>query len=289
MYKYSRLSFPSACVLTQYLIAISHVSTTSYQALQQLNSIPSNCSSAYFPTNSKTYWNGLPRELRLEILEALGRQGNIARYASVCQEWQATLSKYTFHTLSLRARDLPAFKLIKKRHLKLVRYIWFSIRLRGPCCIQCNIPEEKDRVHPFNQKVIQHELQELLCALSGCPSTGDLTLEISLHPPSDAQRRLPSEKYKLADRSNFHTAPKPVPRHHPTHWSRPAIPSLWSTSRKYGVHDIKLKAKVDCVTQLILRRQTRRRWEPYDIAQLLACFPELQSFCFEPWREWGIN
>jgi hypothetical protein len=232
------------------------------------------------------YWNGLPTELRLEILEVLGRQGNIARYVSVCQEWQATLSKYTFHILSLCARDLPAFKLIKQRHLKLVRYIWFSIRLRGPCCIQCNIPEDKDRVHPFNQKVIQHELQELLCALSSRPSAGDLTLEISLHPPSDVALRLPSETYELADRSNFHTASKLVPRHHPIHWSRPAIPSLWPISRKYGVHDIKLKAKVGCVTHLILRRQTRRRWEPYDISQLLACFPELQSFCFEPWREW---
>lgn len=233
------------------------------------------------------YWSGLPKELRLEILEALGRQGNIARYASVCQEWQATLSKYTFHTLSLRARDLPVFRMIKKRHLELVRYIWFSIRLRGPCCIQCNIPEERDRVYPFNQKIIQHGLQDLLHALSGCPSAGDLTLEISLHPPSDSRRRLPCEAYEVADRSSFRTAPKPVPRHHPVHSSRPAIPSLWSTSRKYGVHDIKLKAKVNCVTQLILRRQTRRRWEPYDIAQLLDCFPELQSFCFEPWREWA--
>jgi hypothetical protein len=204
------------------------------------------------------YWDSLPRELRLEILEALGRQGNIARYASVCQEWQATLSKYTFHTLSLRAQDLPVFKLINKRHLELVRYIWFSIRVRGPCCIQFNIPKEQDGVHPVNQMILQQNLQELLYALSVRSSAGNLTLEISLHPPSDSQRRLPCETYELGDRSSFRTAPTPVPRHHPQHWSRPAIPSLWSISRDW-VNDIELKTKFNCVTQLILRRQTRRR------------------------------
>ena len=232
-------------------------------------------------------WNALPRELRLEILEALGKQSNIARYASVCQEWQTTLSKYTFHTLSLRDRDLPTLKLIHKRHLELVRHIWFSIRIRGSCCIQCNIPEDRDRERPFNQMIIQHSLEKLLCALKDRSSAGGLTLEISLHSHSNWQRRVPCEAYQLADKSGFRTAPMPVPRHHPKHRSRPAIPSLWAPNRQHGVHDIKLKTKVKCVTQLILRRQTRRRWEPYDVAQLLDCFPKLQSLCFETWREWG--
>ena len=210
--KYSHISSSSVCVLTQSLIdyVLTSPSTTDRHLFRLLSSV--------LRSNSKMYWNALPRELRLEALEALGRQGNIARYASVCQEWHATLSKYTFHTLSLRARDLPIFKFIRKRHFKLVRYIWFSIRLRGPCCIQCNILEEQDGVHPVHQMILQQNLQELLCVLSGIPSAGDLTLEISLHPPSDSRPRLPCGTYELADRSNFRTAPVPVPRHHPKHW-----------------------------------------------------------------------
>ncbi|RFU79547.1 hypothetical protein TARUN_2656 [Trichoderma arundinaceum] len=43
---------------------------------------------------------------------------------------------------------------------------------------------------------------------------------------------------------------------------------------------------VPAITRLLLRQQTRRRWEPEALAEMLARFPRLRELHFEPWREW---
>jgi hypothetical protein len=45
---------------------------------------------------------------------------------------------------------------------------------------------------------------------------------------------------------------------------------------------------VPAVTSLLLRQQNRRRWNGYSLAQMLASFPGLQEFHYEPWREWDF-
>jgi len=77
-----------------------------------------------FPaTNFEMYWASLAAELRGMILEALIHEGNVAHCATVCREWQAALEKHNFHSLSLRVQDIPAFKILGKRQLSLVRYV----------------------------------------------------------------------------------------------------------------------------------------------------------------------
>lgn len=43
---------------------------------------------------------------------------------------------------------------------------------------------------------------------------------------------------------------------------------------------------VPAISAVLLRRQTRRRWKPDAIANMLTRFPNLNELCYEPWREW---
>jgi hypothetical protein len=43
---------------------------------------------------------------------------------------------------------------------------------------------------------------------------------------------------------------------------------------------------VPAITSLLLRQQTRRRWEPEALVEMLALFPRLRELHYEPWREW---
>ncbi|KAL8917740.1 MAG: hypothetical protein Q9208_007792 [Pyrenodesmia sp. 3 TL-2023] len=44
--------------------------------------------------------------------------------------------------------------------------------------------------------------------------------------------------------------------------------------------------EVGAVTCLLLRRQTRRRWEPTSLKEMVRLLPRLQEIYYEPWREW---
>jgi hypothetical protein len=43
---------------------------------------------------------------------------------------------------------------------------------------------------------------------------------------------------------------------------------------------------VPVVGVVLLRQQTRRRWKPIALANLLTRFPNMKELCYEPWREW---
>lgn len=43
---------------------------------------------------------------------------------------------------------------------------------------------------------------------------------------------------------------------------------------------------VPAVTSLLLRQQSRRRWEPESLTHMFAQLPTLQEVQYEPWREW---
>jgi hypothetical protein len=43
---------------------------------------------------------------------------------------------------------------------------------------------------------------------------------------------------------------------------------------------------VPVVGVVLLRQQTRRRWKPVALANMLTRFPNMNELCYEPWREW---
>ncbi len=237
------------------------------------------------------YWVSLAAELRGMILEALIFEGNVAHCASVCREWQAALEKHNLHSLNLRVQDIPAFKILGKRKLGLVRYVWYSIELQGYDCTACDL-DETEAVMETNQTLVQDGLRKILYALRGRQSSGDLTLDISVHSSSDSQHQFKYIQFEPANRLALHDVPMLTSCHNPVHTSAASLPSIAAIDRIFP--DIELEdefwtsiPRTPCVTHLLLRRQTRRRWEPITLSQLLACFPNLQELCFEPWREWG--
>jgi hypothetical protein len=42
---------------------------------------------------------------------------------------------------------------------------------------------------------------------------------------------------------------------------------------------------VPAVTGLLVRQQTRRRWDPVTLGWMLTRFPGVREFHYEPWRE----
>ena len=44
---------------------------------------------------------------------------------------------------------------------------------------------------------------------------------------------------------------------------------------------------VKAVTSLLLRRQTRRRWEQEGLETFIKLLPHLEKIEYEPWREWN--
>ena len=69
-------------------------------------------------------WVGLPRELRLLILEVLMRDGcSLARFATVSREWQTVLERYNFARIKLTPARLDAFGPMTRRNWALVGYI----------------------------------------------------------------------------------------------------------------------------------------------------------------------
>jgi hypothetical protein len=237
------------------------------------------------------YWASLAAELRGMILEALVHEGNVAHCATVCREWQAALEKHNFHSLNLKVQDIPAFKTLGKRKLGLVRYVWYSIELQEYDCTACDL-YETEATRETNQTLVKDGLRKILYTLSGCPSSGDLTLDISVHSPSDSQHQFKYIRFEPANRPASHSVPVPTSCHDSVHTSTVSLPSITAIERIFP--DIELEhefwtsiPRIPCVTHLLLRRQTRRRWEPITLGQLLVCFPNLQELYFEPWREWG--
>lgn len=75
------------------------------------------------------------------LLQALINEGNMARYAAVCQEWRASIENLNFHSLKLTARDIPSFGKLTTQHRNLVKYIWFSIEFLSYDCTECDLDE----------------------------------------------------------------------------------------------------------------------------------------------------
>ncbi|KAF2010513.1 hypothetical protein BU24DRAFT_399914 [Aaosphaeria arxii CBS 175.79] len=242
-------------------------------------------------------WSSIAAEVRAMILGALIKEQNIAHCAAVCREWQAHIEKQTFHSLTLTVEDVPELKKISPRSLAHIRHIWFCIKL-----LECHFPDgdsyETEEMMEYNRKTVQVGVESIFGALLKRPIDGDLKLDLSVYSPSDSQHHLKYVRFEPAGFPNISTISQEL--------SRPSGPqpdscrvgnspviSIESVDQIFP--DISFsdndhfwaRTQVPCVTHLSLRRQTRRRWDPVAVSQLIARLPNLQNVCFETWREWS--
>ncbi|KAK4241607.1 hypothetical protein C8A03DRAFT_40959 [Achaetomium macrosporum] len=254
-------------------------------------------------------WDGLPREIRLLILEALMQDGcTLARLATVSREWQTKLERYNFARIRLTPLHVVDFGSMIHRNRALVRYIWFCLELDDYDCTKCAPAhqtltdqewEEAFAVGDTGNCPITTAFQSLFSILSTWEPKGDLILDISIYSPSDSEHwfkyltflpETPSAE-RLVGGSMEQTISNKV-YHDPQHgWIagfRHSAPP--SAAIRKVFHSIMEEGPFDS-EQLELQwwdqlPSNRRRWKPRSLAHMFARFPRLQEVHYEPWREW---
>jgi hypothetical protein len=229
------------------------------------------------------------------VAQSLRDGDGLAPYAAVSSEWQAFVEKKTFHSItltSLRLQDPGCVAIVNRgRKLDLVRHIHFSIRVQGYSCPDCEEPEADEECRE-NANIISGALQQLFAFLSTWEPRGSLTLDINVQSPSDS-----SHHFKYIDMGDeeqnaslMHNRPND-PHHGWVNGRQVSLPPDGTLYRLFA--DIEFPVEfwqglpfVTAVTSLVLRRQTRRRWEPSSVEQLFVHLTGLHEFHYEPWREW---
>lgn len=97
-------------------------------------------------------WHRLPRELRLIILSYLARrQGptnhvespsedvdHVAKYATVCRDWQEYFENILFQKVTVHQRDLARLGEISPCRTERIRHLWLRIELLPYDCPRCH-------------------------------------------------------------------------------------------------------------------------------------------------------
>jgi hypothetical protein len=269
----------------------------------------------------KSRWGGLPREIRLLILEALMQNGcTLSHLTTVSREWQTDLERHNFARIKLTPSRIIDFSSMVYRNRALVRYIWFCLELDDYDCTTCAPCRQRLTEDEFDEAFtisdtdycpITASFQNLFSILSTWEPRGDLVLDISIYSPSDSEHWFkyltfipdsPSADIPESDGIE-RTTPKDA-YHDPQHgWIagfRHSAPPEQAISKVFfEVMEVEpfdsdeLESQwwdqlpsVPVVTGLLLRQQSRRRWKPPVLARMCARFPRLQEVHYEPWREW---
>ncbi|KAL0943481.1 uncharacterized protein CTRU02_201368 [Colletotrichum truncatum] len=150
------------------------------------------------PTSlGKKPWDGLPKEIRLLILQCLIQDGcTLGPLATVSREWQMEIERYNFGRLRLTPSRLVNFSAMTQRNRALVRYIWFCLELDDYDCTTCAPAlgmltdvewEEAFEISDTDKCPITTGFRNLFSILSTWNPHGDLSLDISIYSPSDSE------------------------------------------------------------------------------------------------------
>ncbi|SCN88541.1 uncharacterized protein FFB20_08327 [Fusarium fujikuroi] len=260
-----------------------------------------------------TSWNRLPPEIQNEIiglLPILG--GKCSQLATVSRVWRSIIEPLSFANISLTVPRLtdPNSQAILARKRNQIRYIWFRVELKYYDCTQCeNNNQDQEGLDEVDNQFIVDAFENLFTTLSAWEPRGDLVLDISIYSPSDNQHWF---KY-LSFSSDTSTG---EPSHHghehgstmtndPAHgWvagrcviapSEDSIDLTFDEIMGEGpFYDDETEMQwwrslpsVPVVGVVLFHQQTRRRWKPLAIANMLTRFPNIKENCYEPWREWA--
>ncbi|KAL6795814.1 hypothetical protein GGI42DRAFT_363204 [Trichoderma sp. SZMC 28013] len=172
-----------------------------------------NAVQAESPTSSTRgfSWNSLPVEVRQQtlswvILPSSGKRCNgpkVARFATVCREWQEIVETYTFRRLVLDPSSLRELAAIVGRNdsrLGYIRKLWLQVKLARYKCPACEEPEDKATQY-CNNMIFTTCIQSLLETLKlwdpARHGVWGITLTLSISSPSDTEHRL--NRFEMKD------------------------------------------------------------------------------------------
>ncbi|VTT73752.1 unnamed protein product [Fusarium fujikuroi] len=183
--------------------------------------------------------------------------------------------------------------------LPIIRYIWFRVKLKQYDCTQCeNNDQDEWGLDEVDNRFIVDAFDNLFTTLSAWEPRGDLVFEISIYSPSDNQHWF---KYISFSPDNDTGEPSRHGHEHgatvndPAHgWvtGQPILaPEIMGEGPYYDDEtEMQWWRSLPCVPVVgvvLFRQQTRRRWKPVAIANMLTRFPNIKELCCGPWRELG--
>ncbi|EFY84131.1 hypothetical protein MAC_09826 [Metarhizium acridum CQMa 102] len=261
-------------------------------------------------SSNRTSWHCLPPEIQnniIRLLPVLG--GRCSRLATVSRDWHSIIEPLNFAEISLtvpRLADLSSRAILFRKRSQ-IRYVWFRVELTQYDCTRCHNTDLA--FWSLDDQFIADAFESLFTTLAAWEPRGNLVLDISVYSPSDNQHWF---KY-LSFRSDTNLGESSSPRGHeqettlindPAHgWvagRQVVAPSWYAIEQTFeeimadGPFDEEEPEMqwwrslplVPVVGVLLLRQQTRRRWKPVTLANMLTRFPNMKELCYEPWREW---
>ncbi|KAK0386126.1 hypothetical protein NLU13_5963 [Sarocladium strictum] len=262
----------------------------------------------------ETSWGDLPYELRAQIIGLLPSLcKKFGLFASVAQEWRAIIEPLNFASISLTVPRIngPDSSAILFRRREQIHYIWFKIETQDYDCLRCyNQEMEFWAFDPIDDQLFVDAVERLFAILQKWEPRGDLVLDISVFSQSDDKHWLkhldfvPDSEFDLTGGS-FAGGEKQTSAFLED-WAHGWESGKQVTLPTENAIDQTFKEIMgqgpfeDCVAELewwyrlplvpvvgtvLLRQQTRRRWKPFTLQDMLTLFPNLRELRYEPWRD----
>lgn len=262
----------------------------------------------------------MPAELRLSIWEYVaddpktewganishgGVKRRLSTYCLVAREWHEFFASRLFRKLTV-SKDLEFMQLrqLSFNQKKFIKHIWLRIDLAMYPYEQCW--ETEGAVwHGTNIGIAAATLVEFFCQMAWHgswlvsepdESSGGMTLEISIHSPSDRQ-------HHFRNLYDFDAEPDPTRPWLSDPFDAPDCPfggaqydrenAIVPFLRLFGhsALDVQLNGRLPVlrfITRLVVRRQTRRRLTPPAACLILKALPNLEEVAVEFWREFSV-
>ncbi|CAG9991675.1 unnamed protein product [Clonostachys byssicola] len=126
-------------------------------------------------------WSRLPADILFRILELLlDDDTSCAGAAAVSRQWQAVIEPRNFARIKVTPSRLADFDSMTYRNRHLVRYLWLCLELEEYSSMLSDLTNADNHL-------IATSFQTLFENLSSWDPHGNLTLDISIHSPSDAK------------------------------------------------------------------------------------------------------
>jgi hypothetical protein len=213
-------------------------------------------------------WSYLPAEIRLLILGTLLQNYfSMAPFAAVSREWQAVIEPHYFARIYLTPSRLTDVDTILRRSRALVGYIWFCIALEN---YDLSVYSPSDSAHWFKYLTCNPDTP------SGEYNQNGHLDQVARVDVDDHQRIWNAGTRNSATHKNaIEKVFEEIMGEEPCSTDG----EEWQWFRQLP--------PVPAVTGFLLRKQTRRRWKPLTLLEMIARFPKLEEVQCELWREWA--
>lgn len=219
-------------------------------------------------------------------------------YVLTCKEWQAALEKHNFSRLTLHQNCISSLERLAVERQRLIRRLWLRIELRRYNCSICN-EDNHGGPNSGSGMIARKAIMKLFLVLSewNRSLSDGLTLEISIHSPSDSRHTYRGlHTTHLPSTHDVIDHPDGVVFHQHNHaagvleqaGTLPIFAFLGSHfNRLFSDILINFPTRlplVACITDFQIRRHTRRQLSASGLKSILISFPNLRNLSLEVWN-----